>query len=73
MKPSTLKKANALGFDGPLFVEILPVSNDMIDINAAYNRDEIVNSGQKKIVGVYELVRLEEVTGVETVTFKEIK
>ncbi len=73
MKPSTLKKARKFDLDTPLFVRVMQETDGLIEFDAAYNREEIVKPGEKQVIGVYELVRLEEVTGVETVVFKEIK
>lgn len=74
MKPSTIKKARALNLDGPLYVRVTPLdSPDSLNIDAAYNREEIIKTDDRAVIGVYELVRLEEATGVEAVTFKEIK
>ncbi len=72
MKPSALKTARKLNIDGPLYVHVIQLEDGTLEFDAAYNREELVGAGQKKIVGVYELVRLEEITGVETVTFEEI-
>ncbi len=73
MKPSTLNKALAANLESKIFVTVYSLGGDDLEIDAGYNRQELVSTGETRIVGVYELVALEEVTGVETVTFKEIK
>jgi hypothetical protein len=66
------KRAASLNLVGPLYVLVTELEDDTLDIDAAYHHHELVKTGEKKIVGVYQLVGLQEVTGVETVTIKDL-
>lgn len=72
MTPATKKKAAKLGIEDRIYVEVTLLGSDDIEINAAYNRGELVVVGEKRLVGVYELVGLEQIMCEETVTVKEI-
>jgi hypothetical protein len=75
-KPKWLKRAKELELDGPLYVHVTAErtpGNVDLTIDAAYNQQELVATGEKAVVGVYELVGLQEIEGIETVTIKDIR
>ncbi len=73
MKPRTHKKAAALGFGNRLYLEVSNYDKaaKTLELDAAYVASNLVKPGQKKVIGVYKLVRLETVEGSVTTMHKE--
>jgi hypothetical protein len=75
VKPSTRKKARSLGFSDLLYLDVTndDKATNTCDLDAAYVASDLVKPSEKKVIGVYELVRLETIEGSVATVHKEFK